>query len=218
MTEPIQITLKLRGQSHTGTLTNSDALMFMQSIMNAQEEIILNQGRVQESWALMQARFDQRQEELESLGKDPQDVLTEQCQAILYKIERDPEERSRIAARLKERFPTLPDNLVRWESKASYAINLHLEELVQIINAVLIHSSKLFEDTAPNVEAVAENTVNLQSTTQQEAKSGNGFHKPTLAPKPSLPNTTPTSATIMIDPKEAKIAAIEAELAKLRGE
>lgn len=145
MAEPIQVTLNLRGNKYEGTITDADGLLFMTALMTAQETELLDKGRLAEAGTLMQSRFNQRRQELVSQGKGDEEVVVEISTTMLHKVERDPEERSRVAARIKERFPTIPNSLVRWDSKSSYAINLHLEELMQLIVGIIGPALEQFE-------------------------------------------------------------------------
>ena len=166
MPEPIKVTLELRGEKYEGLLTDADGLLFMSALMNPQETALLDKGRMEEAGQLLKARFEHRRQELIRQGKKDEDIVVEISTTMLHKVERDPEERSRIAARIKERFSTIPDSLVRWEGKSNYAINLHLEELMQLIVGIIGPALQQFETFKPKKEIEATPEVETEAETE----------------------------------------------------
>lgn len=206
MPEPIKVTLDLRNAKHEGLLTDADGLLFMSALMNSQETALLDRGRLEEAGRLLQVRFNQRREELVQQGKKDEEIIVEISQTMLYKVERDPEERSRIAARIKERFPSIPDSLVRWEGKSNYAINLHLEELMQLIIGIIGPALEQFDTFKTKLP---KNPDTLAKPVLKDENKG-------FAPKPAIAQQPASQENDKIQAAAAQIIELEAQIEKLK--
>lgn len=167
--EPLRVTLELRGHKYQGILTDSDGLLFLSALMNSYEISLLDQGRLAEAGVALQSRFDKRRQELAADGKGDEEVTAEISTTMLHRVERDPAERSRVAARIKERFPTIPNDLVRWDSPSSFAIALHLEEVMQLLVAVIGPALQQFDTFKAKEDPVAAETAGASSENKMAA-------------------------------------------------
>lgn len=149
MQDPIKVTLDLRGEKYFGEITDADGLLFLSAIFNTEENRLMELGRIQDATIAYKKRGDKRLEELKAEGKSDEDLSNEWGQHLLNRVERDPDVRSLVASRIKERFPTIPRSLIRWDGKNDFAINLHIVELLQLLTGIIVPSMKLLETTVP---------------------------------------------------------------------
>lgn len=165
MLDPIKVTLELRGEKYFGEITDADGLLFLSAIFNTEENRLMELGRIQDATIAYKKRGDKRLEELKAEGKSDEDLSNEWGQHLLHRVERDPDVRSLVASRIKERFPTIPRSLIRWDGKNDFAINLHIVELLQLLTGIIVPSMKLLETTVP---AGQEETPPAEATEQPE--------------------------------------------------
>lgn len=173
MLDPIKVTLELRGEKYFGEITDADGLLFLSAIFNTEENRLMELGRIQDATIAYKKRGDKRLEELKAEGKSDEDLSNEWGQHLLHRVERDPDVRSLVASRIKERFPTIPRSLIRWDGKNDFAINLHIVELLQLLTGIIVPSMKLLETTVP-----AE---------QEEATQPEAIEQPEETPPPPEP-------------------------------
>lgn len=191
MHEPTSVIIEIRGNKYEGSLTDADGLLFMGALLEPHEIVLLEKGRTGEAGRLLQARFDHRRKELEQQGYSDQELVAELSATMMWKVERDPEERSRIAARIKERFPSIPDSIVKWEPRSAPVIHLDLEELMQLIVGVIGPALQRLETLKPKQEQMTGATQETQ---------------------PEITDTTKTNMTAAA----AKIVELEAQIEKIK--
>ncbi len=190
MLDPIKVTLELRGERYVGEITDADGLLFLSTIFNAEENRLMELGRIEEATLAYKKRGDERLEELKSQGKSDEDLLSEWGQHLLNRVERDPDVRSLVASRIKERFPSIPRSLIRWDGKNDFAINLHITELLQLLNGIIVPSMKLLESSVVEKQ---EKTPEPEATEQ-----------PQETPPQPEPETA-AIAPVVIEPEQSEI-------------
>lgn len=110
-------------------------------------------------------------EDYESL---PQSSKLKLVQPLMKKLS-DPDEKAAIAHALTSIFPSLPRELVRYNGKGDFAMNLNLTELLQVAIAV---GNELGKKEGVSQEELAK-TANIARLEEELAKlkSGVGFAK-----------------------------------------
>lgn len=211
MVDPIKVTLDLRGEKYTGEITDADGLLFMSTIFNQKENALLELGRIEDATVAYKKRSDKRLEELRAQGKSDKDLLSEWGQHLLNRVERDPDVRSLVASRIRERFPTVPLSLIRWNGKNDFAINLHIVELLQLLNGIIVPSMKLLEVTAkPESEGKSEPESSNEAEAEKEIEKSPPTASVAEEEKPEEPLSAVVSDTI-----EPTTAELDAEIAQI---
>lgn len=198
MLNPIKVTLELRGEKYVGEITDADGLLFLSTIFNAEENRLMELGRIQDATLAYKRRGDERLEELKSQGKSDEDLLSEWGQHLLNRVERDPDIRSLVASRIKERFPGIPRSLIRWDGKNDFAINLHIVELLQLLNGIIVPSMKLLESSVSENKKTPEPESETVEPLQQGVGEGEkGKSNPTPEPAAIVP--------VVVEPEQSEI-------------